>query len=679
MKGHALMLRPPRLHVFSLLSVLFLVVAGSTRLGSMSVAHAQSTLVLDDFEDGVGKWTRNDKIKSDNPAANVMLVDVLATRPMPGGEDGSQGAALFTFKAAKGSWASASLKVNGNEWGKIGARVLKFWINAGGDSPGVELMLRGSFRQSDGSPRDEVFELPLDPLTKRPKTILLDKKQWREVAIPLSDFHDRAGRTLPGRLSGIYLLQFVQRGSWDSRFFTIDDIRIIGTGKQADKATPAPTTTVAPPETPSTPDTDANTIPVNVDFLRTQGRIRPSANASIVAAYPRTDGASTFPLEENAGFRAAIDLMNPKFLRLDAGSLVELIDSSRPAFDFGRLLIAARRARALGAEPLITLPNPPAWGLDARGYALFATQAARLLNAGNPRPVRYFELATASSPATAIAFYKRGYTSLKALSRTYRVGGIGASGAGQSTLNALLAGAPGLDFLSVQFYGATSGTPSTQALFASAVDVATLRSVAAALDRSKWKNAALYVTQAGMNAARAEGENAPSDGRLVQMASAAWWISFFSNGSRLCDQIFHNDAVNPEWGLLNQNASAYPAYYALWMWNIYFPPGSVRAEVKIESTGIVGVACNTLTAHNVLLANTTDQETTARMTIRGFPVLRTARMSILQEPLDPIKGVRFSALPKSPFQTIKLAPYAVAVMQFIEPPKKKMPAPRRRR
>lgn len=673
MKGHTLIIRLLCSRWSLLLGIAFW---GGTAVSAP--ARAQSTLVLDDFEDGVGKWTRNDKIKGDNPAASVMLVDVLATRPTPGGEDSSQGAALFTFKAAKGSWASASLKVSGNEWGKIGARVLKFWINAGGDAPGVELMLRGSYRQSDGSPRDEVFELPIDPLTKRPKTILLDKKQWREVAIPLSDFHDRNGRTLPGRVSGIYLLQFVQRGSWDSRFFTIDDIRIIGTGVPAVKAAPAPTAVIDAGAPDPAPQVDINAIPVNVDFLRTQGRIRSSANISIGAAYPTADGATPFPIEESAEFRAAIDLMNPKFLRLDAGALVELIDSSRPAFDFGRLLSAARRARTVGVEPLISLPNPPAWGLDARGYALFVTQAARLLNAGNPRPVRYFELATASSPGTAVAFYKRGYSSLKALSRTYRVGGIGASSANQSTLTALLAGAPGLDFLSVHFFGATSGAPATPALFASAVNVSTLRSVAVELDRSKWKNAPLYVTQAGMNAARVAGDVVPSDSRLVQLASAAWWTSFLSNGSRLSDQIFHNDAVNPEWGLLNQGASAYPSYYALWMWNTFFPPGSVRAEVKIESSGIVGIACNTPTAHNVLLANTSDREITARMTIRGFPVLRAARLRVLQEPLDPIKGVRFSDLPKSPFQTIKLAPYAVAVMQFIEPPKKKTPAPRRR-
>ena len=44
-------------------------------------------------------------------------------------------------------------------------------------------------------------------------------------------------------------------------------------------------------------------------------------------------------------------------------------------------------------------------------------------------------------------------------------------------------------------------------------------------------------------------------------------------------------------------------------------------------------------------------------------------MRVLQDPVDPTTGVRFVELPKSPFQTIILPPYAVAVLQFIEPPK----------
>ena len=55
-----------------------------------------------------------------------------------------------------------------------------------------------------------------------------------------------------------------------------------------------------------------------------------------------------------------------------------------------------------------------------------------------------------------------------------------------------------------------------------------------------------------------------------------------SNGSRLADQIFYNDAANSDWGLLNDRFSAFPAYYAMWMWNTYLPPGSVRVGVQVD-------------------------------------------------------------------------------------------------
>ncbi len=139
-----------------------------------------------------------------------------------------------------------------------------------------------------------------------------------------------------------------------------------------------------------------------------------------------------------------------------------------------------------------------------------------------------------------------------------------------------------------------------------------------------------------------------------------------SSGSRLADQIFHNDAVNPEWGFLDENARAYPSYYSLWLWNTFFPSGSKRVVSTSSSQAIFASAANTPTSHNLLLVNTTSAPQVARIGIRGFPVLREARLRLFD---DPQQSVRFNTLPKSPFQTVKLQPYAVAVLQFIEPPK----------
>jgi hypothetical protein len=651
---------------------------------SAAPLYAQKTLVLDDFEDGVGRWTTNDKTKTLNPSAPVLLVDVLATRPSPRqtptGPAASTGAGLFTFKAASNSWASASLRVSGSQWAQIGARSIKFWLDADGQSPGVEMLLRGSARNPDGSTRDVAYELPIDPATKKPKTIKLSSRSWREVVVPLNQFRDKNGASVLSNLGGLYLLQFVQRGNWNSRFFTLDDISIQGTGKPivirtaSTASTSAGTPGAASPTPGASTAVDADAIPVEIDFLvnprRRLGRIRASANLS-VGLKTSPDGVSARPFDD-ANFSAAVKYLKPRMVRLEAGEMVELIDSSRPAFDFSSLQKAAASARAVGAEPLVSLAAPTSWGLDARGYGAFAAGAARALSANTSKPTRYFEMSLGNmAPAAATAYYRSAYAAVKAVAKTARVGGPGSSN--PALVAAILKNAPGLDFLSVPFHGANAGAPEWSTLLNATLSLPALRAAAGQLDRSRFQSALLFVTSAGVNAARAEGSALPSDNRLDSLAASAWWSSFLLNGSRVADQVFFNDAANPEWGLVNEGGRAFQPYYALYLWNIFFPPGSERVSVKVTGAGgarglQIGGA-NTPTAHNAIFVNTSDETRRVRLTIRGFLKLSQARIRILQDPLDPKQGIAFSELPKSPFQNFELPPYSTAVLQFIEPPK----------
>lgn len=635
------------------------------RLGA-GLAQAPTRIVIDDFENGVGAWSRNDKVKAENSAADVLLVDIAPSKPAPGGAPGSKGAGLFAFKGAQNAWASASIAVDGARWAQGGAQRLTFWLNAGGEAQGVGLVLRGHYTGADGASHEEVFELPFDPQTKRPKPIKLTVKQWRKVVIPLTDFRS-VGGPLPPRLNDIYLLQFVQRGTWSSRFFTIDDLGVEGNG------VPVPQTTGAPPAggTNTSSTTTASTVAVNVDYLRLQGKVRPAANVSIGASLPTSTNPNDFPLTQSDQFRSALQTLAPRLVRLDAGSLTELVDSSKPGFDFSKLLNAVKQTRALGFEPLLALTNPPAWGLEGRSYAQFAVQAAHAINMP-AQQVRYFELATAPDAVddtAAIALYNGARVALKAASPRYQVGGITASSGRTNTMAALLKGAVGLDFLSVQYFGGYEGTPAPAALYSAARDVKTLREAATALDASRWRNVPIFVTQSNLNAARNEGGEA-TDARVQQMIAASWWITFMGNAARVSDQVFHNDAIDPEWGLLDTKAQAYPTYYALWMWNSFIPPGSQRVEVRVARPDIAAIAVNTLTAHNLLLTNTTNREQTARVGIRGFSVLRSARIRVLQDRKTGVQPLHsFKDLPKSPYQTVTLKPYAIAVLQFIEPPR----------
>ncbi len=625
---------------------------------------APASLVIDDFEDGVSNWTRADK-------ANVGLSDILAVNantasgssPTSGAASKSSGVALMTFKSAQKTWASLSRDVDGAAWAKIGASALTFRMS-GDDNARRTVGVRGVTLQlrAKTAGRDMTFSLP--------GPVRLDIPRWRRVAVPLLDFKGPKGELLAPRLSAVYLLQFQQTGTWDSRFFSIDDIAVEGSGIPIIAAAPkkpAPVSTRVSTQI-SAPLPNTGAIKIGADFLRVSGSIRASANISLGQSLA---GPGALPLETSKEFRNAVALLKPKFVRLDAGALADLADSSRPAFDFSRLIDAARRARALGAEPLVALTNPPEWGLDARSYGVLCTDTARALNAkGSGASTRFFELSPGGEDiddATAIAYYNTGYGALKGLSKTLRVGGFGAPAGALATQTAFLQSAKGLDFLSVSAFGAQSGTPSDALLLSGARDVAALKTAAGALDKSKYPRAALFVTQANLSGAKNPGENTPSDIRLVGRASGAWWALFMASGSRLADQVFHNDAINPEWGFLDEGGRAYPSYYSLWLWNTFFPAGSKRVVTTSSNPAVFVGGANTPTSHNLLLVNTTNAPQIAQIGIRGFPVLREARLRLFD---DPQQSVRFTTLPKSPFQTVKLEAYAVAVVQFIEPPKR---------
>jgi hypothetical protein len=644
---------------------------------AITPAHAVITLIVDDFEEGVGKWALNDKIKAASPSAAMLpvsLVNVIGVPPETGGVRGSKGAALFTFKAAKASWATASVPIDGKAWATAGAQNLSFWLNAGGETKGFDVILRGRTYDGNGALVEEKFVVS--------KKVDLDRRAWRQVSIPLSEFRSERG-TLPSRMAGLYLLQFAQLNDWDARFFMVDDIRVDGSGKAIPQvAAINPPTTAPITRQPIIIGAQSGPVTtVNVDFLKKEGKIRSAANVSLGMTWPNLEGVELLPLD-NPAYRDSLAVLKPRLIRLEAGSLATLVDSSKPSFDFSRLSEAVKQVRALKAEPLIALTNPAAWGLDAQSYASYAAQAARASNRDGST-TRLFEIALGAfgsvelrDDGEIVNFYNRAYDALKAASREYWVGGVGASGGRANTLRRLLGGAKGLDFLSVNF---TSPVQSSEAraIFISGENQTGVKYAAAQLDKSRFKRAPLFVTQANLSGPGPDGAQ-PADARANEMASAAWWITFLSAGSRVADQVFHNDAANASWGLLdgaNVSPRGYPAFYALYLWNNFVPGGSERVKADVSNGAIEAIALNappvnSQPIHSILLTNTTENEQTVKVSIRGFPVLREVRTRVFDD-LATARGLTtYQVLSKSPFQTMTLKPFAVVLLQFIEPPKK---------
>jgi hypothetical protein len=615
----------------------------ASALFTVSAARAQSTsIVIDDFESSAPRWSLNDNIRNNKPDVPAQLVNLSNVPPGAPMASGSKMAGLFTFKSAKGAWASANIRVSGKSWAEIGAQRLTFYLNAGGNNVGFDLQLR---RLVNGQ-NDEVFRLP--------KPVRLDQLSWRKVVIPLKDFKSSKG-VLTDRLDGVYLLQVVMTGSWDTRFFSLDQLQVEGTGKAAPQPTAASSQSHA-----TNASLDKNVSTVNVDYLRLIGRVRSTADTSMGAA-----NNAVLPLVNNRNFRVAIRELKPSWIRLDAGELSELEDSSRPSFNFSKLVAAAKSARSVGAKVLLTLSDRQDWGLSSDNYAAFATQAARAVN-HDGTIVTDFELATLSAGrdlGNAVIAYNSARSALKKISSKYQVGGITSNSRDDSTLPVFLAAADGLDFLTIRDFG-ESGNVQTSDQFSAARNMQRLSNAAQDLDSSNWRNARIFVIT-NLKSSPAGSQNKTP---LLQMPAASWWMTYLINVSRLADQIFHNDAANPQWGLLDAQVRAFPSYYAMWLWNTLVPPNSQRVVTDVKGDGITAMGVNTGTAHNLVLANVTDHTQSAKIAIRGFAVMRKARIWMYD---NPQKQPYLLELPNSPYQTIQLAPYAVAVVQFIEPPKQK--------
>jgi hypothetical protein len=611
---------------------------------NVASARAQTTsIVIDDFETNTPQWSLNDNIRNNKPDVPAQLVNLSNVPPGAPMASESKKAGLFTFKSAKGAWASANIRVSGKAWAEIGAQRLTFYLNAGGNNVGFDIQLR---RLVNGQ-NDEVFRLP--------KPVRLDQLSWRKVVIPLKDFKSSKGM-LTDQLDGVYLLQVVMTGSWDTRFFSLDQLQVEGTGKAAQQ----PVTT-SPQANTVNASLAKNVSTINVDYLRLIGRVRSTADTSMGLT-----NNGVLPLVNNRNFRVAIRELKPSWIRLDASELSELEDSSQPSFNFSKLVAAAKSARSIGAKVLLTLSDRQDWGLSSDNYAAFATQAAHAVN-HDGTIVTDFELATLSAGrdlGNAVIAYNSARGALKKISPKYQVGGITSSSRDDSTLPVFLAAADGLDFLTIRDFGENGDAQSPSPdQFSAARNMQRLRDAAQDLDSSNWRNARIFViTNLKQHPADLQNK-AP----LLQMPAAAWWMTYLVNVSRLADQIFHNDATNPQWGLLDAQVRAFPSYYAMWLWNTLVPPNSQRVATDVKGDGITAMGVNTNTAHNLVLANVTDHAQSAKIAIRGFAVMRKARIWMYD---NPQKQPYLLELPNSPYQTIQMAPYAVAVVQFIEPPKK---------
>ncbi len=646
------MLRLPRLLFVALqLGVIVPLLAGV----------APQKLLLDDFETGVAKWTTNDTFKQTG-GAEAQLCEIVTT--MPGApEDGKGRAGLVTFRRARESWASVSLNVDGARWAELGAKQLSVWLKGDGSNNTVTLMLR----TRGGTVTDERFST----------TISLTNPSWQRLIIPLARLKNET-RTALDALSAVYLLQCVKVGTWESLFFSLDQLELQG---ETGGAKPEPS---APPMPPTAPGETPPQIPtgeianITVDFGAVLGKTRLRLGGS-VAAHPER-------LVDSAEFRRSISDLGLKLIRVNTATLVvpKPEAEAKGEYDFTVLDSVLEAVAKSGAQPLICLADDPAWQLSEDGFVRFCAAVVRRYAVEQKRAVAYYEVfneptagVKAIPIATAVAMYNKVRKAVRAVDHTVKVGGLAEGSAWSPHLTTALTKTDAIDFLSFHFFASRN----PQAGDAETMDAATKglapdlphqlapRAVFETIQRNRLRaGTPLFITECAPNSARDEAGNA-RDPRLTKPYAAAWWMSFLITAARWVDVACAFDLSDESWGLLDARGRAYPAFYSAWIFSTYAPVGSSVVKSESSLPPVRAFAVTTKTAGNLFLVNTTGQPLTAAVTATGLAELTQVRLRGVEDNT----GLKAKTLPLATTHSVPLAPHAVVMVQFVE--KKAAPAP----
>jgi hypothetical protein len=608
-----------------------------------------STLLLDDFEQGVGKWLLNDHTKTTTGQVNLSEI---ASSPAGAPEGGGKRGATMTFKRSGEGWATVSLPVDGKKWKALRADRLSFWLRGDGSDNNVELMLRAVTPATATEAAQEM---------KFGVTLPLNNPQWHKLVLPLRQFQSE-GIAVSDKLEQVYLLQFLKRTKWDSLFFTVDQMQVEGVGS------PTPNVTITP-----RPPMVGKRTNVTVDFSKTMGALLLTISANFEGDEARLS---------ESGFRDSLRNFGARFVRVNVAKFVKVDNQGdTSSWDFSALDRVVSALRDAAIEPFICLSPHPDWKLTEEQFLTLCSDVVERVNANAERKVNYWEIldeptfgSNAISIEQATNLFNQARQRIKEKDASLKVGGIALASAWQPHLAYFLRHAEGVDFLSFYFYGTHNGVTTDAELFAAArrtvagdvpnqISFSELRRT---LTQMKLSNLPVFITECNLNSLRTtEGES--RDKRLMSPISAPWWMSLLKSADLHVNHVTIFNAGHESWGMLDTQGRAYPAYYALWLYSKFFPAGSALVSAQSDNSNVLTLSVNTATAHNLMLVNLSDKPAACRVTAKGLATLRQVRGRFLE---SDGRGIRFEeTMPISLTQDVPLSAYAVAVVQFIEPPK----------
>ncbi|MFQ6132553.1 MAG: hypothetical protein ACE5R4_10995 [Armatimonadota bacterium] len=609
-----------------------LMVALLLALAPLSSAHAQGAAVLlEDFEQGVARWTTNDHV-ADQSGGKATHVSIRSTRPGAPGVAGDRAAAI-TFQPAEVGWASVTLPVDGKVWQQQKCDRLTLWVRAGPVLGTVEVSLRAVYDNPLTGKRD------LDVKYTRSLRVL---SGWRLVVLELKSFKTSAGKALGASdLPHVEKLQFVQTGRILPFSFEVDDIVAESPGYSPERPPPEPAEGA-----------------IEVDF----NKLALPALVQIGAGLPGPALPPDMPRAQQ---------LAPFVLRLKLSAFYD--DQERP-IDWSRLEALLKWIAARGGRPLICCDRPPTWAADLFAFSRLCAQVATRCAERGARP--YYEVFDApllseryANVRDATDAYNIVAASIVRANKSAEVGGIGFSSAWQDNVEYFLRHATVLKFLSLHLYGAHSASVSElrlarAALSGASVDLPgqlTLREVRERTRKLRSDAPQLFVTELALNSVRDENGRAV-DERMQAPYGAAWLAALAGTVAPYADKLLIRQLYGGGWGLADDDGALLPPFWAAWLFRTYCPRGARFAKISESAEGVVVYAARTRTAANVLIVSLADQPQAVTIRAKNVGSLSQVRSRGLSGRAD---EVEHRDLPRRSTQTVNLDGPEVVVVQFI--------------
>ena len=603
-------------------------------------------LLIEDFEQGIGRWFTNDDQVAGAVPANRCAIYAVQGGPS---EEGKQ-CGRVEFQKATSGWASVSLPVDGRKWAQQGCSKLSMYLRGDGSGEPLRIVLRV---QTTRPARDVAYS----------QVIRLDSTSWEKFSFRSFGFED-SGRNIlqPKDIQHIKLLQFAKNGGWGTFRFRVDDIAV-----EAEAAGPA------------IPQPDAHApgkvVSISPDFGKPGVPALIQIGANLGSPPTILD---TRDYDTSSWAYALLSDLAPCVVRLQ---LNDYFDPRHESYNLGLLRKHMDWVQRCNCRPLVCLDVPRAAedqeAQRKRLYALFVKTIGELVRGrAGSGPSRYYEIFDEPLVSTAfadaahvVAAYNKLAELVLAADPEARVGGPGFSSAWQERIEAFLKGAKRLDFLSFHFYGTHNVLTESEALLESAYKTRSgdlprqlsFQQVKRLTKKLRRDRPEIFVTEFALSSAR-DDRDWCRDERASTGFGAAWLAATVLSGAPYVDKLIHYKLAPGGWGMISHDGMPDTAYWAAWLLRHYAPRGATHLQAFLLDDFTVAAAIKTRTAFNLIIAHAGIDPVELRVSPKNLPPLGEVRDRRISGADRQWKG---AILPRTPIQDVLIESPGLVVLQYI--------------